>query len=140
MLKRSATTILVIVFIGMLGHSLGCGSSAPHYTMKPFKNRAKWNFATEQEYGIYKKAMEERAADLIEPNQRFLIEDARTNHWSAEQAQAALDAVEQARTGDPQARSCRRVFDPLVKYDYGHCSKEQLVAELFQGYLEAHQQ
>ena len=139
MLKRSATTILVIVFIGMLGHSLGCGSPAPHSTIKPFKNRAKWNFATEQEYQRYTKLMNEQAASEIRDDQADINVNEMQKKWTAAQAQAELDSIEQARTGDSSAHSCRKIV-PNALYDYSQCSQEQLTAELFQQkYLRYHQ-
>jgi hypothetical protein len=113
----------------------GCNKS----TVAPFANQDHWDAAKKQRWTEAQEIMKTRATYAIEGEKRVHRSRAEANHWTTpSQLQAFYDSIEQRRTGNPNATSCRRMTD-LNHCDYSRCSLEQLTAEFFQYDEELHQ-
>lgn len=110
----------------------GCKRESSTGDIAPFAQQSSWSFAKQQRWTQMQNVMSQNAARLIELSQQNALRHAADENLTAAQLQQRFDSLEQRRTGDPQARSCRRVVSANAPYDYAGCSQQQLAAEFFQ--------
>jgi len=131
---RTLTFLLASLLILAGCSSSSSGSSNSGFV--EFKDHGSWDFAKQQRWQRVQSVMAENASEAIDNSQAAAITEATASHWTAQQLQNKFDGLEQRRTGNPAAKSCRMVTDVKRPYDIKHCNQLQLAAEIFQGIEE----
>jgi hypothetical protein len=137
---KSILMTLTLLSIAAIG---ACNSSSPtnkaaSSQFADFANRATWDFTKQQRWKNINQFMGEQASDLIKSTQQAAIAHALREHWNVQQLQQYLNSIEQRRTGNLSATSCRVIQDVKKPYDYSACTQQQLTAEFFQEDEEIH--
>ncbi len=131
--------IFRLTFTSLLACSLlwGCRTSHDDPPFRDFANRNCWDPAKQQRWDTFRETFEFHYARVPDPAAGSSSRDDESDD-GVNAAQSDLDHLEQRRTGDPHAKSCRRAVIPGRFYDSSNCSPWQLAAELFEEDEENH--
>ncbi len=125
------------IFTLLLACSLfGCSSTQEKAPFVDFAGRGSWDAAKQQRWTAFQQTVHEEYFGMI-----FHVRPcpAPGEHPFGDLDQRDFDCIEQRRTGNPEAKSCRQAaLNPQTIYDYSQCSEQQLAAELFQEDEENH--
>jgi hypothetical protein len=114
---------------------VGCHTSQPPVFID-FVHHDSWDAAKQQRWNAFQQTIHE---EYFDRQLQVRSCPAPGEHPFGDQDQLDFDCIEQRRTGNQEAKSCRHaVLSPGAPYDYSQCSEQQLAAELFQEDEENH--
>jgi len=120
--------VALVICLLLLALTSACNKSAGG--VKPFKDEASWDFAKKQRWQQMQQAINTDATPVSGQHRRVAISRIMIRGWTVDRLQQYFDSMEQKRTGDSTARSCRKA-DANKGYDISACTPGQLAAEFF---------